>query len=78
MGRVRVSTTVDEKLLGDARQAHPGLPDAALIDKALATLVAASRAAELDAAYAAYDRTPLDTPDEWGDLASWGAAACAS
>lgn len=27
--------------------------------------------AELDA----YDRTPLDTPDEWGDLATWRTAA---
>jgi hypothetical protein len=78
MGRVRVSTTVDEKLLGDARQAHAGLPDAALIDTALAALLAPHRAAEIDAAYAAYDRTPLDTPDKWGDLASWGAAAGAS
>jgi hypothetical protein len=23
----------------------------------------------------AYDRTPLDTPDEWGNLADWLAAA---
>jgi hypothetical protein len=53
MGRVRVSTTVDEKLLGDARQAHAGLPDAALIDKALAALLAAVATAEIDAAYAA-------------------------
>jgi hypothetical protein len=53
MGRVRVSTTVDEKLLGDARQAHAGLSDAALIDKALAALLAAVATAEIDAAYAA-------------------------
>jgi hypothetical protein len=30
---------------------------------------------EIDAAYAAYDRHPLNEPDEWGDLASFRAAA---
>lgn len=30
---------------------------------------------ELDASYAAYDSHPLDEPDEWGDLASFRAAA---
>jgi hypothetical protein len=73
-----VSTTVDEQLRGDARQAHAGLPDAALIDKALAALLAQQRAPEIDAAYAAYDLLPLDTSDEWGDLASWRAAAGAA
>jgi hypothetical protein len=78
MGRVRVSTTVDEALLAEARRARSALADSALIDEALAALVARHRAAEIDAAYAAYDRTPLDVPDEWGDLASWGEAAGAS
>ncbi len=36
------------------------------------------RAAEIDAAYAAYDAHPLDEPDEWGDLASFREAAGAS
>ncbi len=36
------------------------------------------RAAEIEAAYAAYDTHPLDEPDEWGDLASFGSAAGAS
>jgi hypothetical protein len=26
---------------------------------------------EIDAAYVAYDKHPLDQPDEWGDLASF-------
>ena len=30
---------------------------------------------EIDAAYAAYETQPLDQPDEWGDLASFHAAA---
>ena len=30
-----------------------------------------NREADLDAAYEAYDRHPLDEPDEWGDLAAF-------
>jgi hypothetical protein len=78
MARVRVSTTVDETLLASARRVRSGLPDSALIDEALAALLARSRAAEIDAAYAAYDTVPLDTSDEWGDLASFRARAGAS
>ena len=78
MARVRVSTTVDEQLLADARQARSELTDAALIDEALSALLARSRAAEINTAYAAYDREPLDTGDEWGDLASFRSAAGAS
>ena len=75
MGRVRVSTTVDERLLGEARSVRSSLPDSALLDEALSALLARHRAAETDAAYAAYDAHPLDEPDEWGDLASFRAAA---
>ncbi len=78
MARVRVSTTVDEELLASARQARSGLADSALIDEALAALLSRNRAAEIDAAYAAYDKDPLDSRDEWGDLASFRAAAGAS
>jgi hypothetical protein len=55
-----------------------GVADSALIDEALAALLARQRAAEIDAAYAAYDAHPLDENDEWGDLASFRAAAGAS
>jgi hypothetical protein len=75
MARVRVSTTVDEQLLADARRARPGLTDAALIDEALGALLAHNNAVEIDAAYAAYDHLPLDEGDEWGDLASFRSAA---
>ena len=78
MARVRVSTTVDEQLLARARAARSGLADSALIDEALAALLARHRRAEIDAAYAAYDRVPVDTDDEWGDLGSFRAAAGAS
>lgn len=78
MARVRVSTTVDEQLLTRARQARSELADSALIDEALAALLARNRAAEIEAAYAAYDRLPLDASDEWGDLASFRTAAGAS
>jgi hypothetical protein len=78
MRRVRVSTTVDQQLLAEARRARSELPDSALIDEALAALVAANRAAEIEGAYAAYDRSPVDQSDEWGDLASFRRAAGAS
>jgi hypothetical protein len=75
MARTRISTTVDAELLASARQARAGVTDAALIDEALAALLARRRAAEFDAAYAAYDAQPLHVPDEWGDLASFREAA---
>jgi hypothetical protein len=73
-----VSTTVDGHLLASARQARVGVADAALIDEALAALLARNRAAELDAAYSADDEHPLDEADEWGDLESFREAAAAS
>jgi len=78
MARTRISTTVDAELLEKARRARSGVADSALIDEALAALLARRRAAEIDAAYAAYDVHPLDEKDEWGDLASFRAAAGAS
>jgi hypothetical protein len=78
MARVRISTTVDQELLTSARRARSGVADSALVDEALAALLARHRAVEIDAAYAAYDRSPLDARDEWGDLASFRAAAGSS
>jgi hypothetical protein len=78
MARVRISTTVDEQLLATARRTRSELADAALIDEALSALLARHRAGEIDAAYAAYDRVPLDADDEWGNLASFRTAAGAS
>lgn len=78
MPRVRVSTTVDEGLLTSARLARSELADSALIDEALAAFLTRHRAVEIDAAYLAYDSSPLDAADEWGDLASFRAAAGAS
>lgn len=78
MARVRVSTTVDEHLLIGARRAHSELNDAALLDAALQALLARERAAELDASYEAYAEMPLDSADEWGDLASFRDAAARS
>jgi hypothetical protein len=75
MARTRISTTVDTELLSRARRSHRGVPDSALIDDALAALLARQRAAEIDAAYAAYDEHPLGEPDAWGDLESFRAAA---
>lgn len=75
MNRIRLSTTVDAALLTSARDMRAGITDAALIDEALAALLARHRSAEVDASYAAYDKHPVDEPDEWGDLASWRRAA---
>jgi Arc/MetJ family transcription regulator len=73
-----VSTTVDGELLAQARRTCGGATDAALLDAALRALLARHRAAEIDAAYAAYDEHPLDERDEWGDLRSFREAAAAS
>jgi hypothetical protein len=73
-----VSTTVDEELLASARRTLSELTDAALLDRALAALLAGHRAVEIDAAYAAYDEHPLDERDAWGDLASFREAAAVS
>jgi hypothetical protein len=78
MARARISTTVDEALLTAARKRHKKLTDAALLDQALAALLAVHRAAEIDATYAAYDREPLNTADDWGDLSTFREAAAAS
>jgi hypothetical protein len=78
MARVRISTTVDERLLATARRTRSELRDSALMDEALAALLARNRAVEIDAAYVEYDCVPLDAEDEWGDLASFRNAAGAS
>jgi hypothetical protein len=69
-----VSTTVDDQLLAAARRLRP-VADSVLLDEALGALLGRHRAAEIDAAYAAYERDPLEAADEWGDLASWHRAA---
>jgi len=78
MPRVRISTTVDEQLLEGARRAVDGKPDSVVIDSALVALLARHRSAQVDAAYAAYAKHPLDERDEWGDLATFREAAGAS
>ncbi len=79
MTRARISTTVDRSLLDDARRLHGGSTDAELVDEALAALLDRYRSAEIDAAYAAaYDAQPIDSEDDWGDLASFRNAASAT
>ena len=78
MTRVRVSTTVDERLLREARNLRANATDAVLLDEALRALLLSHRAAEIDSAYAAYDRHPINEPDEWGDLESFRTAAAAT
>jgi post-segregation antitoxin (ccd killing protein) len=79
MSRIRISTTVDSDLLEAARERRPAANDSSLLEEALAALLRELERAEISASYReAYDRLPLDTPDEWGDLASFRAAAGAS
>lgn len=66
---------IEERLGQRANVASARRPGSALIDEALAALLARQRAAEIDTAYAAYDAHPLDEDDEWGNLASFRAAA---
>ena len=69
---------MDQDLLNTARAMRSGSTDAALLDEALAALLAQHRSSEVDASYRAYDDVPLDAPDEWGDLASFRAAGGSS
>jgi hypothetical protein len=78
MARARISTTVDPELLARARAVRAGATDSILIEEALLAFLARYDDARIDAAYAAYDAMPVDTPDEWGDLGSWRDAAAAS
>ncbi|MGH9041084.1 MAG: type II toxin-antitoxin system VapB family antitoxin [Acidimicrobiia bacterium] len=75
MARRRISTTVDDGLLSQARLARAGVKDATLFDEALMALIRQHRSSSYDEAYAVYGEHPLDEPDEWGDLASFRAAA---
>jgi hypothetical protein len=77
MSRTRLSTTVDATLLKSARKAS-GKPDSAMVDEALAALLARHRSVEIDARYSAYDKHPLDEPDAWGDLATFRRAVAGS
>jgi hypothetical protein len=53
MTRSRISTTVNESLLSEARTANPEHNDAASFDAALTALLARSRAAAIDESYRA-------------------------
>lgn len=76
MAKQRLSTTVDSDLISRARSLSPEATDASVVERALHALLAAHRRSEIDAAYAeAYEAHPVDEPDEWGDLASFGDAA---
>jgi hypothetical protein len=78
MPRMRISTTVDQALLENARRLRSELADSALMDEALAALLTQHRKVEIDAAYSAYDEHPIDEADDWGDLASFRRIAGAS
>ena len=66
---------MSDTLLDQARSTEPDLNDAALLDRALSALCAQNRAAEVDRSYRVFDEVPLDTEDEWGNLAEFLEAA---
>lgn len=73
--RQRISTTVDPELLAQARALDPGASDSKMLERALSALISSYRRAEIDEAYeAAYAALPMEAPDEWGDLVSFGEA----
>jgi hypothetical protein len=75
MAKRRVSTTVDEDLLARARALDPAGTDASMLEQALRALIERNRRAQVDAAYVtAFAEHPLEEPDDWGDLASFGEA----
>lgn len=77
--RKRISTTVDGTLLDDARSIGIGINDAELLDAALRALLHDHRRSKIDDTYnTAYERFPIDEPDEWGDLASFRDASAAT
>ncbi len=78
MTRARISTTVDADLLAEARGIDEGATDSSMVEAALRALLAAHRAAAIDAAYTAYDEHPVTESDAWGDLASFRQAAARS
>ncbi|CAN5361352.1 hypothetical protein BH23ACT9_BH23ACT9_16230 [soil metagenome] len=79
MARTRISTTVSDERLTAARALAPWGNDAELIDAALEALILQHGRAVIDAAYRkGYTDAPLDVADEWGDLASFRAAAARS
>ena len=51
--------------------AAPDPDDASLPDRATAVLATDLRSAEIDRSYGIYDTLPLDTRDEWGNLADF-------
>ena len=76
MPKVRISTTVDEELLAEARACCAPAKDASVMQQALEALIAAHRAADFDRRIdIAYRDVPIETPDEWGDLESFLEAA---
>lgn len=77
MTRARLSTTVNGRLLAQARALHTGVTDADLVDKALSALLSRCRSDDVDGCYAAYDEHPLGESDEWGDLDTFRQAAAA-
>jgi len=68
MSRIRVSTTVDESLLENARRLRSKLTDSALLDEALEALLARHRAGRDRCQLLGLRRAPTRQPDDWGDL----------
>ncbi len=66
MSRIRISTTVDEYLLEQARSTSSWQSAAEM-----QSLVAAHQETQIDDAYQAYEECPVDAPDAWGRLSDF-------
>ncbi len=71
MSRIRISTTVDECLLEQARSTSSWQSAAEMVDAAMQSLVAAHQETQIDDAYQAYEECPVDAPDAWGRLSDF-------
>lgn len=76
MSKVRISTTVDADLLGQARACLAGAKDAVVMERALGALIAQHREAEFDRRIdVGYGQVEYERPDAWGDLHTFLEAA---
>lgn len=78
MARTRISTTVDDDLLNQARAINPDHKDSSMVEEALRLLLKRHHDEQIAAQYARAYANGNDAVDEWGDLNEFLDAAVAS
>lgn len=71
MPREQIIVSVDVDLLERARHTLPGRTDAALLKAGLESLLRERESAVNQKYLAAYQASPVDTRDDWGDLSTF-------